>query len=165
MNSANISTFSTIAPPLHQSLPDALAHFQHNVEKLSRQYETVLRQEVDERDQGICESIISDAESILNDEDRLLTLPVSHRKYPPWEFDEERSILREAVAYDSSQLVYSVSNEKTLSHYFDRCQSFKPNGLIKTLFWQQREARLDADTHDSSNEPSPSSESAELALL
>ncbi len=54
-------------PPLHQSLPHALAHFQHNTEDLSRQYETVLQQEVDERDQGICERIISNAESLLTD--------------------------------------------------------------------------------------------------
>ncbi len=40
--------------------------FQHSVENLSRQYETVLRQDVDERDQGTCERIISDSKSLLN---------------------------------------------------------------------------------------------------
>ncbi len=56
-------------------------HFQHNnAEDLSRRYETVLRLEVEERDQGTCERIISDAESFLNDEERLFSSSVSHRR-------------------------------------------------------------------------------------
>ncbi len=47
-----------------------------------------------------------------------------------------RYILQEAVvAYDSSQLLNSVSNAKTLLHYFDKQQvSVKPTGFIKTTF-------------------------------
>jgi len=128
---SKISTFPTIAPPPHQSLPDALAHFQHNAENLSRQYETVIRQEVDERDQDKCERIISDAESLLTDEARLLSLSVSHRKYLREKLRraiiQVRSILQEATAYDSSQLLNSTNNAKTLLHYFDRCQSNVPD--------------------------------------
>jgi hypothetical protein len=90
-----------------------------------------LRQELDEQDKGICEHIIFDAESLFNDEDRLLSLSVSHRKYLREKLRraivQVRSILQEAVAYDFSQLLNSVNNAKTLLHYFDRCQSNPPN--------------------------------------
>jgi hypothetical protein len=125
-----ISTFPTIAPPPHHSQPEALAHFQHNTENLSRQYEVVLRQDVDERDQGTCERIISDAESLLNDEEKLFSLSVSHRRYLREKLrraiEQVRSILQEAVAHDSSQRLNS-NNARTLLHYFDRCQSNPPD--------------------------------------
>ncbi len=86
---------------LHHSQPEALAHFQHNTENLSCQYETVLRHDVDERDQGTCERIISGAESLLNDEVRLLSLSVSHRRYLHVNLRraivQVRSILQETV--------------------------------------------------------------------
>ncbi len=90
----------------------------HNAESLNLQYETVLRQETDKRDKSICERIIFNAESLLNEEDRLFSLSVSHRKH----FREKlkrtivqiRSILEEVVAYGSSQLLNSKYNAKTL---------------------------------------------------
>jgi hypothetical protein len=74
------------------------------------------------RDQGLCERIISDAESLVTDENRLLSLSVSHRKYLHEKllYKLFRSIQQDAVAYDSSQLLNSVNNAKTLLHYFAR---------------------------------------------
>ncbi len=102
-----------------------------NTKNLSRQYEIVFRQDVDERDQGTCERIISDAESLLNDEERLLSLSVSHRRYLREKLkraiEQVRSILQEAVTHDSSQLLNSANKAKTLLHYFDKCQSNPPD--------------------------------------
>ncbi len=108
-----------MAPPPHLNLPDALIRFQQNTENLSRQYETVLRQDLDERDQGICNALfLMAAESLLNDKDRLLSLSASHRKYLREKLRrlivQVRSILQEAVAYDSSQLLNQLSEQCSL---------------------------------------------------
>jgi hypothetical protein len=71
----------------------------------------VLQREMDERNQGICEHTISDAESLLTNEDRLnsLCLSVSLRKYLRKKLRraivQVRSILQEAVAYYSFQFL------------------------------------------------------------
>ena len=65
------------------------------------------------------------------EDDRLLSLSTSHRKYLREKLrkalSQVRTILQEAVAYDSSQLPNSVDNANTILHYFNRCQPIKPD--------------------------------------
>jgi hypothetical protein len=95
---------------------------------------------VEDRDKDLCEHIITESENLLNDEDNLFSLSISHRKYLREKLRKAiikiRSLLQEAIAYDSSQLPNQLSQTKTrtILHYFNRCQSLNlPNSLRNSL--------------------------------
>ena len=126
-----ISTFLSLPLPSHSSSSESLAFFSGKVDTLRLHYETVLRQDVEDRDKSLCEVIITDSENLLIEDDRLLSLSTSHRKYLRERLrkaiSQVRIILQEAAAYDSSQLLNSVDNANTILHYFNRCQPNTPD--------------------------------------
>ena len=130
---SRISTFPSLAPPPLRSQPEALEHFLDKTKDLKLQYDIVSRLDVEDCDTNLCERIITDSDNLLNDEENLLNLSVSHRKYLREKLrkaiTQVRTILQEAVAYDSSQLPNSVDQTKTrtILHYFNRCQLNLPN--------------------------------------
>jgi hypothetical protein len=122
-----------LAPPPLRSQPETLEHFLDKTKDLKLQYDIVSRLDVEDCDTDLCERIITDSDNLLNDEENLLNLSVSHRKYLREKLrkaiTQVRTILQEAVAYDSSQLPNSVDQTKTrtILHYFNRCQLNLPN--------------------------------------
>jgi hypothetical protein len=126
-----ISTFSSLPLPSHGSSTENLIYFSNRTDILRLQYDIVLQQDVEDRNINLCELIIADSESLLAEEDRLLSLSTSHRKYLREKLrkaiTQVRTILQEAVAYDSSQLLNSANNANTILHYFNRCQPNKPD--------------------------------------
>ncbi len=113
-----------------------------------------------------------DAESLLTDEYRLFSLSVSHKKYLREKLRRAiirvRSILQEAVAYDSSQLFFSTSELseqcKAFYYYFDSSQSNLPDLSRLSLDNKEKPEAIDADTDLFPNLASPSSENVELAF-
>jgi len=137
---SRVSTFPPLASPPLRSLPNALEYFLDKTNDLKIKYETVSRLGVEDRDKDLCEHIITESENLLNDEDNLFSLSISHRKYLREKLRKAiikiRSLLQEAIAYDSSQLPNQLSQTKTrtILHYFNRCQSLNlPNSLRNSL--------------------------------
>jgi hypothetical protein len=132
-----ISTFLSLPLPSHSSSTESLAYFSNKVDTLRLQYEVVSRQDVEDRDKNLCEVIITDSENLLTEDDRLLCLSTSHRKYLREKLrkaiTQVRTILQEAVAYDSSQLPNPVDNANTILHYFNRCQPNMPDMSMNYL--------------------------------
>ena len=136
---SRISTFPSLASPPLRSLPETLVHFIDKTNDLRIKYDTVSRLGVEDCDKDLCENIITESENLLNDEDNLFSLSISHRKYLREKLKKAiikvRSLLQEAVAYDSSQLPNQVDQTKTrtILHYFNRCHSNLPNSSRNSL--------------------------------
>ena len=98
-----LPTFLSLPLPSHSSSSESLAFFSGKVDTLRLQYETVLRQDIEDRDKSLCEVIITDSENLLIEDDRLLSLSTSHKKYLRERLrkaiSQVRAILQEAVAY------------------------------------------------------------------
>ena len=108
-----ISTFLSLPLSSYSCSTESLAYFSDKIDTLRLQYEAVSRQDVEDRDKNLCEVIITDSENLLTEDDRLLCLSTSHRKYLREKLrkaiTQVRTILQEAVAYDSSQLLHPMN--------------------------------------------------------
>ncbi len=121
-----VSTFPAIAPPPRRSENEDLLAIQNNVHAFSLKYETICHLAPEDCDQNVCHQIISDSESLLADEIFLKLSVLSHRKFLREKLRKAiiqvRTILQEAVAYDPSQLLNTVTKTKSIQCFFNRRQ-------------------------------------------